>query len=219
MPPPGYSPQYSFLPYYMTPPEDLLAPAKRASLLLLMIGLLALVAGGCGAGLISTMADADFTQAMSRAAQSNPEIAQISPQTMRSAFKAGLLVMAMCGVVAIILGVVVRGGSRVASFVAIAILALPILSLVWMIISSLLAGPAAAVMSMLVFGIPLALLILVVVCLVGAIRAAPHIEQARLHQHMLHQQQQAAYYAQAYGQPPVGAASEPLPPTQAPPNA
>lgn len=205
----GYAPQYGFLPYYMTPPEELLAPARRASLLLFVLaGLLLLTMTCIGASAMTSTEDA-FRQMIEEMRRVNPQAAAVyTPRLLRILQGTVAVVAGVTAVVAIILALVVRGGGRAATITALVLVILATGIVALLVLASLAAGPGAFLTSFLLMLLPLVLLGMTISFLVKAIRAAGHVDAARQQMLMAHHQQMAYYQAQQQApyppQPPVG---------------
>lgn len=200
-PAPGYSPQYGFLPYYHATPDALLGPARRASLILFLLGGLLLLFTTCvgGSALFST--EEVLAKTIEDMRQVNPQAAEIyTPQVLRTVQIAMAVVIGLVALTAIILGVVVRSGSRGSAITALVLVLLPSFVVGLMLLSTLFAGPATFLTASALMLLPFILVVMAITSLIGAIRAAPQIEAARRQMYAMHQHQQMQY--QAYLQQP-----------------
>ena len=171
----GYSPQYGFMPYYLTPPDDLLGPARRASLMLFILGGVFLLAGTCIGSLILSANQAVLADMIAQMKRMNPEQAgAFTPTLLRTAYGIMAGVVVMAGVVGVILGVVVRGGRMAAAVVSLVLTLGAGLIIALMLLGTLVAalGNPDALLGALVLLVPLVLIAMTVIFLIGAIRAA-----------------------------------------------
>lgn len=201
LPPPGYSPQYSFWPYYMAPPEELLGPARWAGWTLVTLGALIVIASGCFGAMVGIVPAAEFEKILAEQRRLDPNMPPISVDVMRTGMAIVFVIAGMVGIVAIILGVLVRKGGRATAIVAMIFCGLCALILGGLILLYLTQGLAAFAAAIFLFGIPLVAVIGVMVLLSRALRAATHVEMARMQMQMAQYQQQMGYYPQGYGQP------------------
>jgi hypothetical protein len=198
--PPGYP---SPLGYPPAPMGDPLAPAKRASLMMIILGCLSLIMGLC-AGLAVVMFSGQMQSQLIK--QLPPEVSM--PQLILAA-KVGAVMFVAVALAEIILGVLVRGGRSVPIIVSMVLTVVGILYyLVSMALSfrtGILPGPLVVfVIAIVLGGIQLMLLI-------SAQRASVHVSGMQA----AYQQGTAAppgyggtpvYGANAYNAPPPGAA-------------
>lgn len=202
---PGYTPQYGFMPYYLTPPEALLGPAKRASIMLFILGALFLLGGTCIGTLVSLVDQETMAKLVDDLRRMNPQQSSlITPTFVRTVYGVFAAVIGLIGIVAIILGVVTRSGRMAAAIVSLVLVVLPGLVLGLMLLFSVIAGAAnpEALLGSLFLLVPLALIALTIIFLIGAIRAAPQIELARRQMQAMHQHQQMQYQAYVQQQQP-----------------
>jgi hypothetical protein len=198
---PGYSPQYGFWPYYLTPPEALLGPARRASLMLFLLGGLLLLAMTCMGASVIGETDEALAKGIEDMRQVSPEAAAIyTPQILRTAQGAMAVMIGLLGLTAIILGVVVRSGSRASSITALVLVVLPTLCVALLTLCTLVGGPAMFLAVVAFMLIPFILSAMTISFLIGAIRAAGQVDAARRQMYAIHQHQQMQY--QAYAQQP-----------------
>ena len=202
---PGYSPQYGFWPYYLTPPDALLGPARRASLMLFLLGGLLLLATTCAGVSVVGETDEMLIKGIEDMRQVSPEAAAVyTPRLLRTVQGAMAVIIGLLGVTAIILAVVVRSGSRASSVTALVLVVLPTLGTILLLLLSLLGGPTTFATSLLILFIPLALSGMTIAFLINAIRAAGQVDAARRQMYAMHQHQQMQYqaYAQSFPQQP-----------------
>jgi hypothetical protein len=203
-PEPGYYGSYGY--------PDLLAPAKRASILMFVIGGLSSLCGVCVLGL-GALVPMDQLN--------SPEMAEMQRKmaevgiSMRALFIVAGIVMLLPGLLFTVLGFFVRRGGRGAIITSIVFTSLAIL---WFALNAIVTAvssrnepPSQVVGGVCVSGIALALTILLLAWLVQAIRNSSQIG-------MMAAQQQAQYWQyqqqQYYAQGGYGAPAGPYPPTQ-----
>jgi hypothetical protein len=189
---------------YYQPTDDLLAPARRAGVLLFVVGgLLAL--GGLCCGALGTLAPLDEVMAQNPVLNSTPGVTV-------EMLKVGIIVLGVLallfGMALLVLGYFVRGGGMVPVVIAIVLVVLALLFNLLNLVSTAVqlrgAGPqifGALCVNML----PLVLLIVLLVSLVQAARAAPRLAMMRSQyqqQYWQYQQQQQMYQA-GYVAPPT----------------
>ena len=218
--PPPYPPQQPSY-YGASPPpspEELLRPARRAGVLMIVLGVLFVVGGLCFAGVSYALRTADFSgSAEGRDLQQ--QINELEARFGRSVSKMLIISGAVflgTGALLGTLGVFVRGGRRgpvIGGIVLTILLALFLaLEILRTVAASVVFGmpPAQTAMGVCLCVVPLGMLCLLLVWLVQAVRMAPHIDAARVQF-----QNQVAYYQQQqqyYQQPPPGVAPPPGPP-------
>jgi hypothetical protein len=217
-PPLPYSPQ-PFPPDFSQyqPAFDPLSPARRAGIMLLIIGCLTIALGAC-AGLSGFMVPLDKLDQMM--AQSHVDTSQfpsgIAPaEYMRAAFIGAAFLCAPLGIVTIVSGIFTRRGARWAMITGIVLCGLPLLYLVFVVLVALTKGmmnPQMIVGSLCMLLVPAALLSLTIAWLIQAVRNVPRVRyaQQQYQLQMLHyQQQQAAYQQQPSPPPPSPAPDDP----------
>lgn len=186
---------YGYDPYGQMGGVDVLAPARRAGIMLFIVGGLLCLLGACN-GISGLMLDAqqlaESNQQFMPAGQASP----IPPETMRIlaiVFAAGTFLI---GILLVGLGIPVRGGNRPATITALILASLITLVVGGFVLISLLAAIVSPLMLAFtcVTLVPLVLFGLLVMWLIQALRAAGPDVQARL------QQQQAAYWQYAQQQ-------------------
>jgi hypothetical protein len=202
--------------YYMQP--DPLAPAKRASILMFIVGGLFLLCGACMAGVSYVPMD---QLAPEQAVQFSQLESQIRGQTgfglMQLVFGMGLVLL-IPGLLYLVLGFLVRGGGLGSVITSIVITSLVLLLMVVQLVTGIAQvarDPTNSLGLCFVF-VPLILVSLLMYFLIGAVRAAPQVRSMR--------DQQAAQYwqyqqnQQQYGQPGYGYTQpSPMPPPPPPP--
>jgi hypothetical protein len=203
--PPQYYPyQPASDPYSAGGFDALLAPARRAGLLMIVLGALNLLCGICGGVMV---AGADFEQILAQ--QELPPEVELTPGVLQGLAIGMLVVGLAAGIGAIVLGLLVRRGASVPVILSLVLTALVVLVLAFLIV----AGTAAALMQgmaptpICIWIIPLVLSILLLVWLIQAARNAGQIKAWQ-------QQYQAQYWQQ---QPYGGGYGYQQPPGQGPP--
>lgn len=222
--PPPYNPQYAG--YY--PQRDPLAPAKRASWLMLAIAAIMCFCGICSAG-FSRVNLADLP------VESRMQFDQIEKQFQTTGISLhGLFIMYAViafvpGVAMAVLALFVRRGGMVSLVLALVLTGMLAAGIGVSIVTSFFAGPQA-IAGACVLALPLAALVLLIVWLIQALRARPQASAMQSQYAAYYQQymqaQQAYQQAYGYAAPP---AQEPQqqqqpptqnqPPTQGPPDA
>lgn len=202
-PPPyghGYDP-------YQQQPIDPLAPARRAALMMFLLGGLLLLCGiGCG-----TFA---MTVPMERLlAESGVTLPQQPPPGMsiEELMRIGYMVLGvgsfLAGVVLVVLGLFVRKGGKGAVVTSIVIVSLMLLGtglLTLVSLPQMFQQPGAAIGLCIVI-VPIALMIGALIALVGAAKSASQVtamNQQYQFQMWQYQQQQQAYNQGGYAMPP-----------------
>ena len=205
-------------------PDELLAPARRAGVLMIVVGALSV-----GCGLCTAYHARNFDPGQAGA---SPEVQQqLQQQISLFETQTGMSfqnVLAAMGIIPLVIGAVVgavgfyvRTGSfgwTVAATVITAGLLLITLGVLLVgLIQGAAAGPVFALAATCIYGAPATLLALLMGWLVQAIRAGSHVEAARQRyqaQLWQYQQYQQAYLQQAQqSQPPAGMGYHyPMPP-------
>ena len=225
--PPPYSPQQlpyghpgGYPPEPPRSPEQLLAPARRAGTLMIVVGALSVL---CGLYFAWWSGNFDATSAglppeMQRQFQQQVELTERQAGGMK--FRTIILVM---GIVPLVVGAVlgglgfyVRGGSLGTIITGIVIVAGVLLVtgialLAGVVQSGAMGGPVFAAAAICIYGVPFALTLMLMVWLVQAARAASQVVMARRQyqaQMGQYQQYQQAYLqqGQAPSQPPASSA-------------
>ena len=234
---PQYPPPYSPTPpgyggYAQPSPDQLLAPARRAGILMIVLGVLFVLAGLCLAFVSRMLDHPDFT--------SQPGYLEMKQQMDQIEAQAGTsvqTVMLIMGAIPLALGALlgglgfaVRGGGLVPVVLSIALTGLLLLLVGLIVLGGLLQGavgnPAQLLGVLCFYGSPFLMLVLLMVWLVQAARASSQIAAARQQyqaQVWQYQQQQQNYlqnagqpqHQQGYGAPPAGMGYH-YPPAQPP---
>ena len=230
-PPPG-APGLQYYP--PGPPRDPLAPARRASVMLFILGGLGLACGLC-IGIAAWMVPAEALVEQLRSGPTANQLNQLPPGwtaegLARAAYTVAAVLILVSGMTFAILGLLVRRGGRGASITGIVLCTLMML---WILLNLLLGltqigrAPAVQIVVMLVFGGSLvAAAGFTIAWLAQAARAAPLMawyRQQMQAQYWHYQQQQPAYsqrgapppgYGYGYGQAPPSASQQaPAPPS------
>lgn len=208
---------------YYQPQRDLLAPAKRASTLLFILGALIVLPSFCCAGmglaLPAIMADQPAAFADLTASQMTPEFIQ------RTFVIAGVIGL-FAGMMMIVLGRFVRRGSMGAAITAIVLIAMIVLYLllngVAVLVMSNRMPPAQIMVGMGITVLGLSLFGLLLVWLVQSAKAAPGVAAMQTQyqqQYWQYQQQQQMYQSGHVAPPPPDETTNPpvSPPPTPPP--
>jgi hypothetical protein len=226
--PPPYSPMQPPYGGYPAPPppspDELLAPARRAGVMMTVVGAL-FVLCGLGMGAISWMArQQEFL--------SGPEFAQAREQFRQAEMQSGLPIETMLLIMGVIplavgalfggLGFFVRGGGFGAVVTGIVASSGVLLLLGLMILGTLVAAAAnpSNIAGVCVYVVPFAIVLLLLVWLIQAARAASRVAAARQQyqaQVWQYQQYQQAYLQQSQSQPQQPGMGYHYPPPPAPP--
>jgi hypothetical protein len=213
-PPPQQQP-----PYYGAPPQtpaQLLAPARRAGILMIVLGVLGVMAGLCMAGVSAFVGSGQ--------AATDPQFREFQAQVQEIESKSGLsaqTVFLVMGAVPLAVGALmggmgffVRGGGLVPVVLSMTLTGLLVLVFAFLVIAGLIQGGASGNAQLLVgtvcvYGLPLAMMILLIVWLIQALRASTRLDLAKQQfqaQVWQYQQQQ-----QMYRQPGPGTGMGPGP--------
>ena len=211
-------------------PENLLAPARRASMLMIFIGVLSVACGLCIAYQARNFDPTQAAPSPELARQMEQQVAMFESQTGMNFQK----FMAAMGIIPLAVGAVigamgfyVRGGSFgwiIAACVLVGMLLLAT-GLVFLVglLQGLAAGALVGIAAACVYGVPFLLLALLLVWLIQAARVSSRIAQARQQyqaQMWQYQQYQQAYLQESQQpQPPGMGYHYPAPPPAPPPAA
>jgi hypothetical protein len=209
--PPPYG--YGYDPYAQQ--IDPLAPARRAALMMFILGGLMLLCGiGCGTFAMTVPMDRLISEAGVTLPQQPPPGMSIE-ELMRIGYMVLGVGSFLAGVVLVVLGLFVRGGGRGAAVTSIVIVTILLFVIGLLTLASLpqmFQQPSAA-LGLCVVIVPIALLIASLIALVQAAKAAPQVgamKQQQQFQMWQYQQQQQAYSQGGYSMPPQ--APPPAPP-------
>jgi hypothetical protein len=234
----GYN--FDYYQPYGQPTGDPLGPARRAGMLMYVLGGLLAVVGACNG--VSSLATSP-QQILQQQAEFMPAGQQspLSPEATRTMAVVFAVLTLGLGIGLILLGTWVRRGSLGAAWTGIVLTGGAVLLLLLMVLATIVAGASGSpilFVATCVFVIPLALFGLQLVWLIQAARAAPRVAAMRNHQQNYqaqlwqYQQQQQQPYAQGgyatasapmqpspygTGGAPQGYATAPPPPPQATP--
>jgi hypothetical protein len=185
---PQYSPQYSHQAYQT--PDQLLGPARIASLIMVLVGTVLLLFGGCVLAALNIVPKDEFLRGMEQGmAQTNPELNVSGEQLLT-----GIMIvsggLAGVGLLLVIAGVIVRSGSLGACVFSIVVVGMILLLMVVMVISSLISSlkNPAELLGLCMLLVPTIALGAALAMLIKAARNAGKIEQAK--QYLLYWQQQ-----------------------------
>jgi hypothetical protein len=214
-PPPQQPPHPGYQNYYYQPPPDPLAPAKRASILMFVLGGLSLCCGMC----IGIFAFIPWQQIVA----SSPDLAQMQSEFDKLPFTPNMLFAIMAvialapGVLYIILGLFLRKGSMIAAITSIVLTLLWVLMCLLSIVTSFARLGAGRMSSAgggnaCVVFVCLALAILLLVWLVQAVKAISNLSLTTSQY-----QQQYWQYQQGNQMPPIAMPGQQQPPMPPPP--
>jgi hypothetical protein len=193
----GYNPMGYYPQQQQADPSALLGPAKWAGLMLIILGSLGLLGGGCCGVMSALMSNPEFQRMMAeaQAKQGGPELGE----NMGLQLVIVTVILVVWGIAAIVLGAWSRTGRRGPIIAAMVLTILSVLymtlNLVGTILLSAAAGPAA------IFGavfalVPLVLFVIVLALQIKALRNAGQIDRYNLQLQMWQQQQAYAYHQQ-----------------------
>jgi hypothetical protein len=194
--PPGYVPQYGFQHYYQETPDHLLAPARRASWVLITVGTISLLVGACLGAMFGLIDEKLFADAIEQARRQQGGPMPITAAELRHGGLIFGVASGIFGLITIALGILVRGGTRVWAIVGIVFVAMPLLFLLFVTLSSLFAGVGPFAANLICFSLPCLAFGLAILFLSQAIANAARIEAAR-QRPAYDPQQYAAWYAQS----------------------
>lgn len=222
---------YAYDPYgqhvYGSETSDPFSPARRASVMMFVLGGLLLLCGvACGGMGALAPWDEVFRQ--------QPELQQQFPGMTTALIQAGVIGFGaagfVVGMILIVLGYFVRGGGAGAVITALVLTSVIVLALLLFsaiaLVQGIMSGQAQMLAGTCVYLMPLTLFGILLLFLIQAARAIPRVRQAQVQQaaYWQYAQQQQAYQQsmQAYQQqqqqqppsPPAGGAGENPPPNQ-----
>ena len=201
---PPLQPNYGYDFSYYQSPEDLLAPAKRAGVMMYVIGGLLALGGLCCGG-VGVVAPVDEIMAQSPMLNSAPGVTA-------EMLKVAIVVMGVLGflfgVALIVLGYFVRGGGMIPIVIAIVLVALAVLFNLLNLASSAVqmrGGGPEMMAGLCVTGIPLVLMLVLLAMLIQAARVAPRVAmmKSQYQQQLWQYQQQQQMYQAGYLAPPM----------------
>ena len=209
--PSPYQPGYGPVPG-QDPVAHLLAPARRASWLSIILGVLLLACGACAGAFYLIPFDQLPPESRAEYQRADEQVRAQTGMGLRQSMGLGAVILFVPALLLLVLGILVRNGGRGLSItlmvVTIVLLLLGLLNLASGVLG-VARDPRAAVGLCFVV-IPVALLGLLLYFLIGAVRNAGQLAAARAqHQSQYWQYQQSQ---QVYGQPWQGAPPPPPPP-------
>jgi hypothetical protein len=209
-PPPNY-PQYAG--YY--PQQDLLAPARRASWLMIAIAVLMCFCGICMAG-FSRINFADLPVESRMQFENLERQFQALGMSMKTMFMIYGIVTLVPGIAMLVLALFVRRGGMVSLILSLVLASLLALMLGLSVISSFFTGGGQALLGACFCVVPISALVLLIVWLIQALRARPQMSAMQSQYAAYYQQYQQAQqaYQQAYGYAAVPGQQQPQPPAQ-----
>jgi hypothetical protein len=224
-PPYGSSPAVDFSQFAPPGQDDLLAPARRAGILMIVLGVLIALMGACNGGSALLLTPEKMAENQAAMRQLGWPDSPIKPETTRiaSAIAGGLTLLV--GIIFIVNGAYVRRGTSASITIGMVVtggVALLVGGLFLMAAIGLLVSPVVAAAMLCVLVVPLALLVWLLTWLIAAARNNPRVAYARQQYqaqfYQYHQYQQAyAGYAGGVPLPPSGYAPVGYGPAQAPP--
>lgn len=214
-------PPYAY-PYGDDPVQAALAPARRASVMMFVLGGLSLLFALC-LGVVPALMD--FEQMMTEAnVEPPPEAAELgvsASRLMQIAFIIYAVILGGMSLALLLLGAFVRKGGKGATITSLVLMSLGILLLLLLGAAGFQGRPENALGFLCIAGIPLGLMIAMWVMLYAALKAAPQVqaalEQQQYQYWQYHQQQQAYAQGGYYQQPSQGPYVQQLPPPPPPP--
>jgi hypothetical protein len=211
-PPPGSNYPAGF-DYYQPQQTDPLAPARRAGVLMWILGGLLLLLGGCNLASAMTMPLEEAYRQQAALLPPGESLPVTVEQFGRFLIAAAVVTMGV-GVVLVVLGSFVRSGRRAPIIVSILVVGLLALLMGLLVLIALLRMTVQPAMGMLgcAFAVPLSLLVLLLVWLIQANRAASQVERMRAYSQQYWQQAYQQQWYQQPGHPQPTAAPPPLPP-------
>jgi hypothetical protein len=210
--PSPYEPGYGPPPGY-DPVAHLLAPARRASWLSIILAVVLMACGACAGAFYFLPLDQLPPEQRAEFARMDDQIrAETGGMGLRAAMGLGGAVLLVPALLLLVLGIAVRNGSGGVAIALIVLTSLLLLLGLLNLVTSLpgVARDPRAAVGLCVVVIPIALLGLLMYYLIGAVRSAPQLRAVRAQyqsQYWQHQQTQ-----QTYGQPWQGAPPPPPPP-------
>ncbi len=211
---------YGYDPYGQLGASEALAPARRASVLMFILGGLLVLLGACN-GISGLLVDADEMMAQNQQLFATGQPSPIAPETMRALAIAFAVLTFFVGVGMIVLGTRVRAGGRAAiitslvlsSLIAFVLLGFELMSLVGAIVA-----PLILIFTCLA-AIPLALFGLQAFLLIQALRRGTPSPMSQMQQQAAYwhytQQQQRAYQQSVYAYQQQQLQQPPPPPADA----
>jgi hypothetical protein len=210
--PQGYPPGYG----YYDPTGQILAPAKRAGLTMIILGSLILAYFTCNAGYFFIAGPEDLAQNPMIA--NNPNAPHLTSETMKKLGVGMSVALGAIGLAMIVLGVVVRRGHRSSIVASIVISAVMALVFAGVSLLTAIAGIMAPILFACSCGsaIPLGVVILILYWLVQGLKATAQLQAVQMqYQAQMWQYQQTQ---QAYGQGGAYGYGYPAQPPPPPPN-
>jgi hypothetical protein len=192
--PVGYDPQYSFWPYYQATPQQLLAPAKWAGVLMIVLGVIVLLIATCSGASSYIASDKELLEQLEQFPKQEQAVT-FSPTTMRTINLVMVGIMGVYGIGLMVLGAWVRSGRLLPVILSLASIVLPLLFMMCMFLASFTLGAAGVIAFVVIAFFPL---VLMIACLVFLIRAAGNtskIAQSQQQMTAMYQQQMQQYYA------------------------
>ncbi len=193
--PVGYDPQYAFWSYYSPAPEALLAPAKWAGWVMIVLGTLLLLLGTCNGVTSYVVSDETLLKQIQEMPKQETPFT-ITPDLMRTLNLVMAIVIAVYALVLIVLGVFVRRGTLLPIILSMLVIALPLLLVTGMVLFSAVAGAAALIGMALIACFPAILMIAALVLLIRAAANTSKIAQSVAQMEAMRIAQMQQYYGQ-----------------------
>lgn len=209
--------------YHWSPGPNPVAPARRAGVLLIIIGSMSVLFGFCVGAVFMIV---PIEQLLAQGGLPPEAMNGVSPQQMKVQMMVMSVVLLILGAVGIAIGTVVRRGSRGAIIAGIVLSGIVVLFGALQVLGGVLMAALhpnpATMLGVCMITVPLALLLLAIVWLVQALRGANQamvMQQQYMAQLWQSQQQQGYYAPPGYGYaqpppPPPAYAAPPVPPAQ-----
>ncbi len=220
--PPPVPPNYGYDFNYYQPQQDVLAPARRAGVIMFIMGGLLAIGGLC-CGAVGALAPLDEIIRQNPTLSSTPGV---TPELMQvSVIVMGVLAL-LFGMALLILGYFVRGGGMAPVVTSIVLVGMAVLGGALVVVSGMFqlqrgGGGPEMFLGMCIYILPLVLLIVLLAQLIRAAKMAPRIAMMKSQyqqQYWQYQQQQQMYQAGYVAPPPPAAQQTPAPPAPASPD-
>jgi hypothetical protein len=219
--PPPVPPNYGYDFSYYQPQQDVLAPARRASVIMFVMGGLLAIGGLC-CGAVGAMAPLDQIMSQNPTLSSTPGV---TPELMQ----VGVIVMGvfslLFGMALLVLGYFVRGGGMAPVVTSIVVVGIVVLLGGLMVLLGLLelsrgGSRPEMFISLCMYVLPLVLLIVLLAQLIQAAKMSSRVAMMKSQyqqQYWQYQQQQQMYQAGYVAPPPPMQQADATPPPPVPP--
>jgi hypothetical protein len=223
-PPYGASPAIDYSRFMPPGHDDLLAPARRAGVLMMVLGVLISFMGACNGGSAMLLTPEKMAENQAAMRELGWPDSPIKPETARTMSAVGGGLTLLVGLAFVVTGVYVRRGTPAAVTTGLVLtggVTLLVGGLFLLFVIGLVVSPVMAGAMLCVLAVPLALLVWLLVWLVGAARNNSRVVYAKQQYQAQFYQYQQAYGGYAGGTPyppsgyaPVGYAPPPPQPQQ-----